>query len=185
MALVVLIFSEGFGFIDSGFVKTCDKFVIGITMWEIYDGRDRRPYYKYNNDKVREIILDGVTLDTPEEKFPPRIKAIMELCWKTKSQRPVFKDLFLDLEKVKNNEPFSEKTIESMKHNHTIKIENDSSRLTRRDENRWIKKLFASRKMRWIILVASLLLIGLGSSLIYYFTGKNTYCKVMSISASY
>ena len=148
-------------------------------MWEIYDGRDRRPYYKYNNDKVREIILDGVTLDTPEEKFPPRIKAIMELCWKTKSQRPVFKDLFLDLEKVKNNEPFSEKTIESMKHNHTIKIENDSSGLTRRNENRWIKKLFASGKLRWIILVASLLLIGLGSSLIYYFTGKNTYCKVL------
>ena len=60
-------------------------------MWEIYDGKDRRPYYKYNNDKVREIILEGVTLETPEEKFPPRIKQIMEQCWKTKSERPFFK----------------------------------------------------------------------------------------------
>ena len=160
-------------------------------MWEIYDGRDRRPYYKYNNDKVREIILDGVTLDTPEEKFPPRIKAVMELCWKTKSQRPVFKDLFLDLEKVKNNEPFSKKTIESMKHNHSIKIEDDPTRSryryrSRRDENRWIKKLFASGKMPWIILVASLLLIGLGSFLIYYFIGKiYTYRKVLSNIAFY
>ena len=154
-------------------------------MWEIYDGRDRRPYYKYNNDKVREIILDGVTLETPEEKFPPRIKAIMELCWKTRRERPLFKDLASNLEKVKNNEPFSEKTKESMKLNHTIKIENDSLELTRRDENRWIKKLFAPGKMRWIILLASLLLIGLGSSLIYYFTGKNTYPKVVSINACY
>ena len=158
-------------------------------MWEIYDGRNRRPYYKYNNDKVREIILDGVTLDTPEEKFPPRIKAIMELCWKTKSERPTFKDLFSNLEKVKNNEPFSKKTIESMKHNHSIKIEDDPSRSryrSRRDENRWIKKLFASGKMRWIILVASLLLIGLGSSLIYYFIGKiYTYRKDLSNIAFY
>ena len=159
--------------------------LLGITMWEIYDGRDRRPYYKYNNDKVREIILDGVTLETPEEKFPPRIKAIMELCWKTKRERPVFKDLASNLEKVKNNEPFSEKTKESMKLNHTIKIENDSLELTRRDENRWIKKLFAPGKMRWIILLASLLLIGLGSSLIYYFTGKNTYPKVVSVNTCY
>ena len=62
--------------------------------------------------------------------------------------------------------------------------QNNSSKLTRRDENRWIKKLFASGKMRWIILVASLLLIGLGSSLIYYFTGKNIYHKVASIYLS-
>ena len=152
-------------------------------MWEIYDGRDRRPYYKYNNDKVREIIPEGVTLETPEEKFPPRIKGIMEQCWKTKRERPFFTDLVSNLERVKNNEPgfeiiLSEKTKETMKLNHTIKVENDPLELTKRDENRWTKKLFASRKMRWIILVASLLLIGLGSSLIYYFTGKNTYCKV-------
>ena len=159
-------------------------------MWEIYDGRDRRPYYKYNNDKVREIILEGVTLETPEEKFPLRIKGIMEQCWKTKGERPFFQDLVSNLEKVKNNEPgfefiLSEKTKESMELNHTIKIENDPLKLTRRDENRWIKKLFASGKMRWIILVASLLLIGLGSSLIYYFTGKNTYRKVASFNTWY
>ena len=120
-----------------------------------------------------------MTLDTPEEKFPPRIKGIMEQCWKPKRERLFFTDLVSNLEKVKSNEPgfeiiLSEKTKESMKLNHKIKIENDPLELTRGDENRWIKKLFASGKMYWIILVASLLLIGLGSSLIYYFTGKNT-----------
>ena len=65
-----------------------------------------------------------------------------------------------------------------MKLNHTIKIQNDPLELTRRDENKWTNKLFASRKMHWIIFWASLLLIGLGSSLIYYFTGKNTYIQL-------
>ena len=120
-----------------------------------------------------------MTLETPEEKFPPRITRIMKQCWKTKRERPFFKDLVSNLEKVKNNEPgfeyiLSEVTNEAMELNHTIKVENDPLELTRGDENRWIKKLFASKKMSWLILVASLLLIGLGSSLIYYFTGKNT-----------
>ena len=62
------------------FTVASDVWAYGVTIWEVYTYGEL-PYFLLNNDEARRQILNGLTLDIPEQ-CPESIKNVMKLSWK-------------------------------------------------------------------------------------------------------
>ena len=62
------------------FSTSSDVWAYGVTIWEIYTLGDH-PYFLVCNENIPQEILNGLTLDIPEQ-CPESIKNVMRQSWK-------------------------------------------------------------------------------------------------------
>ena len=99
--------------INPNFTEKSDVWSFGVTMWEIYDGEDRNPYFNYEDEEeVKENVLKGETLEISNQKCHPTLKSLMEQCWKKTIERPSFEEIILYLEKYKIEKVFEARLVQ-------------------------------------------------------------------------
>ena len=62
------------------FTVASDVWAYGVTIWEVFTFGEL-PYFLLSNDEARKQILNGLTLEIPEQ-CPESIKNVMRQCWK-------------------------------------------------------------------------------------------------------
>ena len=75
------------------FSTASDVWSFGVTIWEIYTFGEKPYFLQISNEDVCQKIVDGWTLDPPEQ-CPENIKDIMTQCWKYQpNERYTFEDI--------------------------------------------------------------------------------------------
>ena len=75
------------------FSTASDAWSFGVTIWEIYTFGEKPYFLQISNEDVCQKIVDGWTLDPPEQ-CPEIIKNIMKQCWNYQpNERYTFEDI--------------------------------------------------------------------------------------------
>ena len=75
------------------FSSASDAWSFGVTIWEIYTFGEKPYFLQISNEDVCQKIVDGLTLDLPEQ-CPETIKDIMNQCWNYQpNERYTFEDI--------------------------------------------------------------------------------------------
>jgi serine/threonine protein kinase len=83
---------------SSKFSKKSDVWSYGVLLWELFSGEI--PYYQFTNSETIEKVVQGYRLPVPENT-PPEIGELMKRCWAADpSDRPSFKKIAAELEKL-------------------------------------------------------------------------------------
>ncbi|KAG8454851.1 hypothetical protein GDO86_001174 [Hymenochirus boettgeri] len=77
---------------DGVFTAFSDVWSFGVVLWEITSLAEQ-PYQGLSNEQVLKFVMDGGSLDQPEN-CPPRLNSLMQMCWQyNPKMRPTFLEI--------------------------------------------------------------------------------------------
>ncbi|KAM4809457.1 insulin receptor [Rhinophrynus dorsalis] len=77
---------------DGVFTTFSDVWSFGVVLWEITSLAEQ-PYQGLSNEQVLKFVMDGGSLDQPEN-CPPRLNSLMQMCWQyNPKMRPTFLEI--------------------------------------------------------------------------------------------
>ncbi|XP_041424918.1 insulin receptor isoform X1 [Xenopus laevis] len=77
---------------DGVFTAFSDVWSFGVVLWEITSLAEQ-PYQGLSNEQVLKFVMDGGSLDHPEN-CPPRLHSLMQMCWQyNPKMRPTFLEI--------------------------------------------------------------------------------------------
>ncbi|KAE8632427.1 hypothetical protein XENTR_v10001545 [Xenopus tropicalis] len=77
---------------DGVFTTFSDVWSFGVVLWEITSLAEQ-PYQGLSNEQVLKFVMDGGSLDQPEN-CPPRLHSLMQMCWQyNPKMRPTFLEI--------------------------------------------------------------------------------------------
>ncbi|KAM8961748.1 insulin receptor [Pelodytes ibericus] len=77
---------------DGVFTTFSDVWSFGVVLWEITSLAEQ-PYQGLSNEQVLKFVMDGGSLDQPDN-CPPRLSSLMQMCWQyNPKMRPTFLEI--------------------------------------------------------------------------------------------